>query len=524
MQLAEFQVVMQDENEFTYEIRDIGDMEIIDLVNSNMMEEGMVFKDRPTHYMHLNDAQYNSLKMAFNESRNLVCIQGAPGTGKTLVLAHLIAILLFNKKKAIVLTPTTKSLKKIWRTSEKVMNEMGFPYSSDTIVDIEKFGNAFKKVNENEGIERQIERGEQVMSKANFVFAQFGSAFIKKATRFNSFEPCVLIIDNGNYVSESQLLPACLQGMRMVIAGDPSQLSPIDYYEINPDPVQHKLSIMDRIINDKERFSWIQLGILYRCHADIIRWSNITFFGRLIENKFDVTNTLDRTIFNRRNTLPKLNRGPYAATVLIDTSAVTDKEERVLTYERLSEAHLPNKRTYENIGEKDIALLHYKHLRDFGIAAKEIAILTCYQGQVDLLKAGMEKYIENREIDPTCRETTIATVDSVQGLEFDCVIFSMVRSNPKLDMGIVAEPHRMNVLMTRAKRHLFFIGNGFLIGHQEEKTKIKHLLTIFRNHRFHPNHVKYILTDSDYETTNNVESYFEDFTNWTNDDSMKTDI
>ncbi|EGT38086.1 hypothetical protein CAEBREN_12748 [Caenorhabditis brenneri] len=52
------------------------------------------------------------------------------------------------------------------------------------IMDTVKFDNAFKKVNENEGIDRQIERGEE----------ELGSAFIKKAMRFKSFEACVLII------------------------------------------------------------------------------------------------------------------------------------------------------------------------------------------------------------------------------------------------------------------------------------------------------------------------------------------
>ncbi|CAL2041497.1 unnamed protein product [Caenorhabditis brenneri] len=53
----------------------------------------------------------------------------------------------------------------------------------------------------------------------------------------------------------------------------------------------------------------------------------------------------------------------------------------VTYYEKLSEDPTLTSLNYENIAEKNLALLHYKNLRKIGVAAKNIAILTCYRAQ-----------------------------------------------------------------------------------------------------------------------------------------------
>ena len=55
--------------------------------------------------------------------------------------------------------------------------------------------------------------------------------------------------------------------------------------------------------------------------------------------------------------------------------------------------------------------------------------------QIDVLTGLMNKYVaENKAFDPS-NLTTIGTIDSVQGQEYDCVIFSLVRSNPKSEFS-----------------------------------------------------------------------------------------
>lgn len=51
-------------------------------------------------------------------------------------------------------------------------------------------------------------------------------------------------------------------------------------------------------------------------------------------------------------------------------------------------------------------------------------------------------------------------IDNYQGEEKDIVIASLVRSNKRGDIGFMAQQHRLNVLLSRARHGLILIGNG----------------------------------------------------------------
>ena len=57
------------------------------------------------------------------------------------------------------------------------------------------------------------------------------------------------------------------------------------------------------------------------------------------------------------------------------------------------------------------------------------------------------------------------SVDGFQGREKEVVILSLVRSNPKGEIGFLAEPRRLNVAITRAKRHVTVIANVETVSH-----------------------------------------------------------
>ncbi|KAJ3973634.1 AAA domain-containing protein [Lentinula raphanica] len=92
-----------------------------------------------------------------------------------------------------------------------------------------------------------------------------------------------------------------------------------------------------------------------------------------------------------------------------------------------------------------------------GIGPERIAVITPYQAQVTLLSSLL------RPSYGTVME--IGTVDGMQGREKDAVVISLVRSNDQRAVGFLKEKRRLNVAMTRAKRHLCVIGDSSTVKH-----------------------------------------------------------
>jgi len=54
----------------------------------------------------------------------------------------------------------------------------------------------------------------------------------------------------------------------------------------------------------------------------------------------------------------------------------------------------------------------------------------------------------------------LTSIDNYQGEESEIVIASLARSNKRADIGFMAAPQRLNVLLSRARNALIMIGNA----------------------------------------------------------------
>lgn len=119
-----------------------------------------------------------------------------------------------------------------------------------------------------------------------------------------------------------------------------------------------------------------------------------------------------------------------------------------------------------NEGEARVVAAHVRSLLEAGVAPQQIAVITPYSAQVRLLRDRLSG-IEGLEI---------GTVDGLQGREKEAVVLSLVRSNERGEVGFLAELRRLNVALTRARRHLCVVGDSATLAqHADLGSLVDHL-------------------------------------------------
>jgi hypothetical protein len=116
----------------------------------------------------------------------------------------------------------------------------------------------------------------------------------------------------------------------------------------------------------------------------------------------------------------------------------------------------------KNLGEFELILKFLRKYQEY-ISQKRVAIISFYNSQVSLIQEELSLFASNIRAD---------TVDSFQGGEADIVILSTVASNVSRSEIFVANPNRLNVAISRAKRHLIVFGHSQLWERQNTYKRI----------------------------------------------------
>ncbi|EFJ52473.1 hypothetical protein VOLCADRAFT_79084 [Volvox carteri f. nagariensis] len=140
--------------------------------------------------------------------------------------------------------------------------------------------------------------------------------------------------------------------------------------------------------------------------------------------------------------------GPLPVLLLIDTAGCG--------YEEQQEAEGSS---YANPGEAKAVMAHVRRLVQRRISPHNIGIITPYNAQVALLK-------ELRQ-EQAATALEISSVDGFQGREKEAIIISMVRSNDSGEVGFLSDRRRMNVAVTRARRHCAIVCDTETVSHDE---------------------------------------------------------
>ncbi|KAM7414762.1 hypothetical protein PAMA_019532 [Pampus argenteus] len=435
----------------------------------------------------LDDSQREAVSFALSQ-RELAVIHGPPGTGKTTTVVEIILQAVKQGQKILCCAPSNVAVdnlvERLARCKTKVLR-LGHParllesiqkHSLDAILaksdnaniiaDIRKdIDKAFKMHDKGERVNFRREIGElrkelktreataitQILKSADVILSTNTGACNDGPLKFLPAEYFDwVVMDECAQALESSCWIALLRARKCILAGDYKQLPPT----IKSQKAASKglsLSLMERLIQMYGESVVRMLTVQYRMNSAIMEWASKEMYqGRLTAHT-----SVERHLLKD---LPGVTCVEETSTplLLIDTAGCG-----------LSEMEVTDEQSKGNQGEVDIVELHIKALTEAGVKAKDIAVIAPYNLQVDLLR---QKLSERHP------ELEIKSVDGFQGREKEAVVLSLVRSNRKGEVGFLAEDRRINVAVTRARRHIAVVCDTQTVqNHAFLKSLINHM-------------------------------------------------
>ncbi|TDH70044.1 hypothetical protein CCR75_005181 [Bremia lactucae] len=284
--------------------------------------------------------------------------------------------------------------------------------------------------------EREQRVAREIVQQSRVVFAtNVGAA--TTVLRDVTFD--VVVIDEAAQALEIACWVPILKAKRCVLAGDHLQLPPTIKSKVAATNGLD-VTLFDRMTHLERMQPVIKLlDTQYRMHEDISAWSSRAMYkGELKDFEYVAKRKLHEL---PHVSIPCDDRVLNATLLLIDTAGCLLEEDDQVDLKELVHSR-------SNNGEARIVAQHVSALLTAGVREEEIAVITPYSKQVEVLKALLRNQYPELEI---------RSVDGFQGCEKEAVVMSLVRSNKSRQVGFLADDRRMNVAMTRAKRHIAIV-------------------------------------------------------------------
>ena len=412
-------------------------------------------------------------------ANELAIVHGPPGTGKTTTLVQAIKLLIRQEHQQIlVVAPSNAAVDLL---SEKLSDEgldvlrVGNPArvserlmaltldarvsahsSTKEIKKLKKQANEFRNMahkykrtfgkaerdqrkalfDEARKIMKDVEKTEQYIVNDLIARAQVITATLvgSNHSTVRHLKYKTLVIDEAGQALE----PACwipiLKAEKLILAGDPSQLSPT----VKSQEAARKglsLTLLQKSIQLHPEAVTL-LEEQYRMHETIMGYSSRIFYQDRLKAHASVARHL---LFGEDRPLLFVDTAGRGFEERSEGSSTTNPEEASFLFRHLTQ------------------LVTELETRYAATEFPTIAIISPYKQQVQILK---DLYLHSPALHPYGDRISVNTIDSFQGQERDIVYISMTRSNTENKIGFLSDIRRMNVAMTRARKKLVVIGDS----------------------------------------------------------------
>ncbi|XP_065763689.1 5'-3' DNA helicase ZGRF1 isoform X3 [Muntiacus reevesi] len=235
----------------------------------------------------------------------------------------------------------------------------------------------------------------------------------------------VVVLDECSQMTEpASLLPiARFECEKLILVGDPKQLPPT----IQGSDAAHEngleQTLFDRLCLMGHKP--ILLRTQYRCHPTISAIANDLFYEGHLVNGISTT----------------------------ERSPLLEWLPTLCFYDVKGLEQIERGNSFHNVAEAAFTLKLIQSLVASGIAGAMIGVITLYKSQMHKLCHLLSAVDFNH---PNMKAVQVSTVDAFQGAEKEIIILSCVRTR---QVGFIDSEKRMNVALTRGRRHLLIIGN-----------------------------------------------------------------
>ncbi|XP_031323253.1 5'-3' DNA helicase ZGRF1 isoform X4 [Camelus dromedarius] len=235
----------------------------------------------------------------------------------------------------------------------------------------------------------------------------------------------VVVLDECSQITEpASLLPiARFECEKLILVGDPKQLPPT----IQGSDAAHEngleQTLFDRLCLMGHKP--VLLRTQYRCHPIISAVANDLFYEGSLVNGVSET----------------------------ERSPLLEWLPTLCFYNVQGLEQIERDNSFHNVAEAAFTLKLIQSLVASGIAGSMIGVITLYRSQMYKLC----HLLSATDFDhPNMKAVQVSTVDAFQGAEKEIVILSCVRTR---QVGFIDSEKRMNVALTRGRRHLLIVGN-----------------------------------------------------------------
>jgi ATP-dependent RNA/DNA helicase IGHMBP2 len=434
------------------------------------------------------DASQRDAVLLALRAEHVALIHGPPGTGKTTAVVELIRQAVARGERILACAPSNVAVdnlaERLLRAGLRIVR-LGHPARVQEAVRDVSLASLVSDAPEQKllrDVRREVDQGLRKVHRARSRHDRFAArnevralraelrqiesaitrglvdgADVVLATTTGAADPLLadkpfdrVVIDEAAQALEAACWIPLQRGKRAVLVGDHRQLPPtIHSEEAARAGLGHTLferlaeSTMAPVVSR-------MLTVQYRMHERIMAWSAARFYGGELTAAAAVQQHL-------LTDLPDVATTEWTSEALCFVDTAGCGHEETVGDDEGSKS---------NPGEAELVVRIVTALREAGVPDNAIGVVTPYNAQVQLLRTrlGTDDGLE------------IGTVDGLQGREKEAVVLSLVRSNEAGVVGFLAELRRLNVALTRARRHLTIVGDSATLARDRDlRSLVEHL-------------------------------------------------